>query len=84
MKSSFDDENMCHGRPKIALPASGDQNVYYGLDTKILPCLQAYYGLETQTSFYYGALGTKTRVVEHVLKNGRSTMKTCAIAYGRP
>ena len=26
MKSSFDDENMCHGRPKIALPASGDQN----------------------------------------------------------
>jgi cytochrome c5 len=28
MKSLFDDENMCHGRPKIALPASGDQNVY--------------------------------------------------------
>jgi hypothetical protein len=38
MKSLFDDENMCHGRPKIALPASGDQNVYYGLDTKILLC----------------------------------------------
>jgi hypothetical protein len=36
----FDDENMCHGRPKIALPASGDQNVYYGLDTKILLCQQ--------------------------------------------
>jgi hypothetical protein len=36
MKSLFDDENMCHGRPKIALPASRDQNVYYGLDTKIL------------------------------------------------
>ena len=59
MKSSFDDENMCHGRSKIALPASGDQNMYYGLDTKILPCLQAYCGLETQTSFYYG-LDTKT------------------------
>jgi hypothetical protein len=29
MKSLFDDENMCHGRPKIALPASGDQNVCY-------------------------------------------------------
>jgi hypothetical protein len=25
MKSLFDDENICHGRPKIALPASGDQ-----------------------------------------------------------
>ena len=36
MKSLFDDENKCHGRPKIALPASGDQNVYYGLDTKII------------------------------------------------
>jgi hypothetical protein len=34
----FDNENMCHGRPKIALPASRDQNVYYGLDTKILLC----------------------------------------------
>jgi hypothetical protein len=33
MKSLFDDENMCHGRPKIGLLASGDQNVYYGLDS---------------------------------------------------
>jgi hypothetical protein len=31
MKSLFDDENMCHGRPKIALPASGDQNVVWTL-----------------------------------------------------
>ena len=38
----FDDENMCHGRPKIALPASGDQNVYYGLETQII----FYYGLD--------------------------------------
>jgi hypothetical protein len=38
------------GRPKIALPASEDQNVYYGLDTKI----EIYYGLETQIIFYYG------------------------------
>jgi hypothetical protein len=44
MKSLFDDENMCHGRPKIALPASGDHNVYYGLDTKILLCQQSWYG----------------------------------------
>jgi hypothetical protein len=36
MKLLFDDKNMCHGRPKIALPASWDQNVYYGLDTKII------------------------------------------------
>jgi hypothetical protein len=35
MKSLFDDENMCHGRLKIALPASRDQNVYYCFDTKI-------------------------------------------------
>ena len=55
----FDDENMCHGRPKIALPASGDQNVNYGLDTKILLCQQSRYGWETQISFYYG-LDTKT------------------------
>jgi hypothetical protein len=41
MKSLFDDENMCHGRPKIALPASGDQYVYYGLDTKIILCQQS-------------------------------------------
>jgi hypothetical protein len=41
MKSLFDDENMCHGRPKIDLPASGDQNVYYGLDTKIPLCQQS-------------------------------------------
>jgi hypothetical protein len=25
MESLFDNENMCHGRPKIALPASRDQ-----------------------------------------------------------
>jgi hypothetical protein len=50
MKLLFDDENMCRGRPKIDLPASGDQNVYYGLDTKI----EIYYGLETQIIFYYG------------------------------
>jgi hypothetical protein len=36
MKLLFDDENMCRGRPKIALPASGDQNVYYGSDTSVL------------------------------------------------
>ena len=54
MKSLFDDDNMCHGRPKIALPASGDQNVNYGLDTKILLCQQSRYGWETQISFYHG------------------------------
>jgi hypothetical protein len=59
MKLLFDDENMCRGRPKIALPASGDQNVYYGLDTKIeiyyaLEAQIIYYGLETQIIFYYG------------------------------
>jgi hypothetical protein len=45
MKSLFDDENMCLGRPKIALPAFEDQNVYYGLDTKIILCLEIYFGL---------------------------------------
>jgi hypothetical protein len=40
MKLLFDDENMCRGRPKIALPASRDQNVYYGFDTKIILCLE--------------------------------------------
>jgi hypothetical protein len=59
MKSLFDDENMCHGRPKIGLPASGDQNVYFGLDTKILLCQQSLYGWETQISFYHG-FDTKT------------------------
>jgi hypothetical protein len=44
---------------KIALQASGDLNVYYGLDTKNILCLQAYYGFETQSSFCYG-LDTKT------------------------
>jgi hypothetical protein len=33
MKSLFDNKNMCHGRPKIVLPTSGDY-MYYGLDTK--------------------------------------------------
>jgi hypothetical protein len=33
---SFDDENMCRRRPKIALQVSGDQNVYYGSDTSVL------------------------------------------------
>jgi hypothetical protein len=36
MKSLFDDENMCRGRPKIALPASGAKNVYNGSDTSVL------------------------------------------------
>jgi hypothetical protein len=36
MKLLFDDENVCHGRPKIALQASGDQNMYYGLNTSVL------------------------------------------------
>jgi hypothetical protein len=40
LKSLFDDKNMCSGWPKIALRASGDQNVYYGLDTRILLCVQ--------------------------------------------
>jgi hypothetical protein len=47
MKSLFDNENMCCGRPKLGLPASGDQNMYYGLDTRILLCLQMYYAVET-------------------------------------
>jgi hypothetical protein len=38
MKSVFDDENTCRGRPKIDLLASWDQNLYYGLDTRILLC----------------------------------------------
>jgi hypothetical protein len=29
----FDEANMCRGRPNIALHASGDKNVYYGLNT---------------------------------------------------
>jgi hypothetical protein len=33
LKLLFDEVNMCHGRPKIALHASGDKNVYYGLNT---------------------------------------------------
>jgi hypothetical protein len=45
MKSLCDDENKCLGRPKIALPASRDQNMYYGLDTKIILCLEIYYDL---------------------------------------
>jgi hypothetical protein len=44
MKLLFDDENMCRGRPKIALPASRDQNVYYCLETQII----FYYGLDTK------------------------------------
>jgi hypothetical protein len=54
MKSLFDDENMCRRRTKIVLPASGDQNVYFGLDTKIILCLEIYYGLVTQVIFYCG------------------------------
>jgi hypothetical protein len=33
MKLLFDEVNMCRGRPKLALQASGDKNVYYGLNT---------------------------------------------------
>jgi hypothetical protein len=36
MKLLFDNENVCQGRPKIALQASGDQNMYYGLYTSVL------------------------------------------------
>jgi hypothetical protein len=36
MKLLFDEENMCRGRPKIALQASGDKNVYYGLNNSVL------------------------------------------------
>jgi hypothetical protein len=36
MKLLFDEVNMCRGRPKIALQASGDKNVYYGLNTSVL------------------------------------------------
>jgi hypothetical protein len=36
MKLLFDDENMCRGRPKIALPASGAKCVYNGSDTSVL------------------------------------------------
>jgi hypothetical protein len=36
MKFLFGGKNMCHGRPKIDLQASGDQNVYYGLNTSVL------------------------------------------------
>jgi hypothetical protein len=36
MKLLFDDENVCHRRPKIALQASGDQNMYYGLYASLL------------------------------------------------
>jgi hypothetical protein len=32
----FHGENMCRGRPKIALQVSGDQNMYYGSDTSVL------------------------------------------------
>ena len=39
---------------KIALSDSGDQNMYYGLDPKIILCPEIYYGLETQVIFYYG------------------------------
>jgi hypothetical protein len=48
MKSVFDDENMCRGRPKIALPASWDQNLYYGLETKFLLC----HGLDTKILYH--------------------------------
>jgi hypothetical protein len=41
MKSLFVDENMCRGTPKIVLPTSGDQNVYYGLEPHVI----FYYGL---------------------------------------
>jgi hypothetical protein len=33
MQLLFDEVNMCCGRPKIALQASGDKNVYNGLNT---------------------------------------------------
>jgi hypothetical protein len=36
MKLLFDEVNMCHRRPKIAFQASGDKNVYYGLNTSVL------------------------------------------------
>jgi hypothetical protein len=36
MKLLFDEENMCRGKLKIALQASGDKNVYYGLNTSVL------------------------------------------------
>jgi hypothetical protein len=36
MKLLFDEVNMCRGRPKIALQASGDKNVYYGFNTSVL------------------------------------------------
>ena len=50
----FDEENMCRGRPKIALHASRDKNVYYGFNTSVL-------WLDT-----LGCSAMKTCVVAHV------------------